>query len=326
MLSTAAAERSVGFVADPRRGVASAGTLKSPLRIQPEQTVVAGAVQVDEHRRQRWRNKTPIVRARCRVRRCGLNTRHVPGSRSSAPARACQGGERRSSPITVSVSYGQRPVDADQIDVRIPQVAGSAAQSAALPEVEKQRAAAEKWLVVGAKIEAGTKRRKSRSSWRLPPAHLRNGRTRRLSSHCRGHGHSRRECYRCFSAMCAKTASWLTARFLSYTACCDRTCGARAPRMATILIVDDHRVTRLGLAEMLADAGYTVVTTGNFPGGPAHPAGRAARSADCRRRLGSFNGLQLVISGQQRFRRSSSPGTPIRCSKPRPGGAAPNTW
>ena len=70
--------------------------------------------------------------------------------------------------------------------------------------------------------------------------------------------------------------------------------------MATILIVDDHRVTRLGLAEMLADAGYSVVTTGTF-----QEARRILREdppdlliADVR--LGSFNGLQLVISGQQR--------------------------
>lgn len=70
--------------------------------------------------------------------------------------------------------------------------------------------------------------------------------------------------------------------------------------MATILIVDDHRVTRLGLAEMLADAGYSVVTTGNF-----QEARRILREeppdlliADVR--LGSFNGLQLVISGHKR--------------------------
>jgi DNA-binding response OmpR family regulator len=70
--------------------------------------------------------------------------------------------------------------------------------------------------------------------------------------------------------------------------------------MATILIVDDHRVTRLGLAEMLGDAGYTVVTTGSF-----QEAREILRDdppdlliADVR--LGSFNGLQLVISGQNR--------------------------
>jgi len=70
--------------------------------------------------------------------------------------------------------------------------------------------------------------------------------------------------------------------------------------MATILIVDDHRVTRLGLAEMLTHAGYTVVTAGTFP-----EARRILREsppdvliADVR--LGSFNGLQLVISGPNR--------------------------
>jgi DNA-binding response OmpR family regulator len=70
--------------------------------------------------------------------------------------------------------------------------------------------------------------------------------------------------------------------------------------MATILIVDDHRVTRLGLAEMLEEAGYTVVTAGTFP-----EARRILREtppdlliADVR--LGSFNGLQLVISAPTR--------------------------
>ncbi len=71
--------------------------------------------------------------------------------------------------------------------------------------------------------------------------------------------------------------------------------------MATILIVDDHRVTRLGLAELLEQAGYSVVTTGTFP-----EARRILRDeppdlliADVR--LGSFNGLQLVISGPNRI-------------------------
>jgi DNA-binding response OmpR family regulator len=70
--------------------------------------------------------------------------------------------------------------------------------------------------------------------------------------------------------------------------------------MTTILIVDDHRVTRLGLAEMLTQEGYTVVTAGTFP-----EARRILREsppdlliADVR--LGSFNGLQLVISGPNR--------------------------
>src|SRR5215207_9597651 len=70
--------------------------------------------------------------------------------------------------------------------------------------------------------------------------------------------------------------------------------------MATILIVDDHRVTRLGLAEMIGDAGYSVVTTGTF-----QEARQILREdppdlliADVR--LGSFNGLQLVISGPKR--------------------------
>ncbi|HUF39328.1 MAG TPA: response regulator [Anaerolineales bacterium] len=67
-----------------------------------------------------------------------------------------------------------------------------------------------------------------------------------------------------------------------------------------MLIVDDHRVTRLGLAEMLTDAGYTVVTAGTFP-----DARRILKEAPpdlliADVRLGSFNGLQLVISGPNR--------------------------
>jgi DNA-binding response OmpR family regulator len=70
--------------------------------------------------------------------------------------------------------------------------------------------------------------------------------------------------------------------------------------MATILIVDDHRVTRLGLAEMLGNAGYDVITAGTF-----QEARRILREAPpdlliADVRLGSFNGLQLVISGQHR--------------------------
>jgi DNA-binding response OmpR family regulator len=71
--------------------------------------------------------------------------------------------------------------------------------------------------------------------------------------------------------------------------------------MPTILIVDDHRVTRLGLAELLEHAGYSVVTAGTFP-----EARKILRDdppdlliADVR--LGSFNGLQLVISGPNRI-------------------------
>ena len=66
--------------------------------------------------------------------------------------------------------------------------------------------------------------------------------------------------------------------------------------MPTILIVDDHRVTRLGLAEMLTDAGYSVVTAGSFQEarGILREALPDLLIADVR--LGSFNGLQLVIN------------------------------
>jgi len=70
--------------------------------------------------------------------------------------------------------------------------------------------------------------------------------------------------------------------------------------MPTILIVDDHQVTRLGLAEMLSRAGYRVMTAATFP--EARRILSDARPdlliADVR--LGSFNGLQLVISGPNR--------------------------
>jgi len=71
--------------------------------------------------------------------------------------------------------------------------------------------------------------------------------------------------------------------------------------MPTILIVDDHRVTRLGLAEMLTDAGYDVVTAGTF-----QEARRILRESPpdlliSDVRLGSFNGIQLVISAPNRL-------------------------
>ena len=65
---------------------------------------------------------------------------------------------------------------------------------------------------------------------------------------------------------------------------------------ATILVVDDDRGTRTGLAELLEGAGYETSALGTF-----EEAVRALRSdppdlliADVR--LGPFNGLQLVIS------------------------------
>jgi CheY-like chemotaxis protein len=66
--------------------------------------------------------------------------------------------------------------------------------------------------------------------------------------------------------------------------------------MASILIVDDDRATRIGLVELLEDAGHETVAVGSF-----EEAARILRStppdlliADVR--LGPFNGLQLVIS------------------------------
>jgi CheY-like chemotaxis protein len=69
-----------------------------------------------------------------------------------------------------------------------------------------------------------------------------------------------------------------------------------SPGMASILIVDDDRATRVGVAELLEDAGYGVIAVATF-----EEAARILRSsppdlliADVR--LGPFNGLQLVIS------------------------------
>lgn len=65
---------------------------------------------------------------------------------------------------------------------------------------------------------------------------------------------------------------------------------------ATILIVDDDRTTREGLAELLEGAGYAVRTAKGF-----EEAARVLRTAPpdlliADVRLGPFNGLQLVIS------------------------------
>jgi DNA-binding response OmpR family regulator len=64
----------------------------------------------------------------------------------------------------------------------------------------------------------------------------------------------------------------------------------------TILIVDDDRATRQGLAELLDGAGYRTSTLGSF-----EEAVRSLRTAPpdlliADVRLGPFNGLQLVIS------------------------------
>jgi len=64
----------------------------------------------------------------------------------------------------------------------------------------------------------------------------------------------------------------------------------------TILIVDDDRSTRVGLAELLEGAGYRTSTLGSF-----EEAARSLRLAPpdlliADVRLGPFNGLQLVIS------------------------------
>lgn len=66
-----------------------------------------------------------------------------------------------------------------------------------------------------------------------------------------------------------------------------------------VLIVDDDKTTREGLAEFLQEAGYEAVAIGTF-----EEATRALRTAPpdlliADVRLGPFNGLQLVISSPQ---------------------------
>ena len=70
--------------------------------------------------------------------------------------------------------------------------------------------------------------------------------------------------------------------------------------MPTILIVDDHQVTRLGLAEMLTRAGYRVMTAATFPEARRMLSDARPDLLIADVRLGSFNGLQLVISGPTR--------------------------
>lgn len=63
-----------------------------------------------------------------------------------------------------------------------------------------------------------------------------------------------------------------------------------------ILVVDDDQATLSGLAELLATAGYRVVTAANYE------AGRAALRAEqpdvllVDVRLDNFNGLQLIVN------------------------------
>jgi CheY-like chemotaxis protein len=73
-----------------------------------------------------------------------------------------------------------------------------------------------------------------------------------------------------------------------------------AAQIVTILIVDDHRLTRIGLAEMLTSAGYRVVTAATFPEARQMLSEFRPDLLIADVRLGSFNGLQLVITGQTR--------------------------
>ena len=62
-----------------------------------------------------------------------------------------------------------------------------------------------------------------------------------------------------------------------------------------ILIVDDHDATRRGLQELLAQAGYVVLSASTFDEGKRLLDEQAPDLLIADVRLGDFNGLQLVI-------------------------------
>jgi DNA-binding response OmpR family regulator len=67
----------------------------------------------------------------------------------------------------------------------------------------------------------------------------------------------------------------------------------------TILIVDDDATTRSGLTELLQQAGYTPKAVGSFEEGARELRTAPPDLLIADVRLGSFNGLQLMISSPQ---------------------------
>jgi FixJ family two-component response regulator len=67
---------------------------------------------------------------------------------------------------------------------------------------------------------------------------------------------------------------------------------------ATLLIVDDDTATREGLARMLADDGYRVLTADSFERALAVLKNKSPDLLLLDVRLGEFNGLQLLVTAQ----------------------------
>jgi two-component system, OmpR family, response regulator len=66
---------------------------------------------------------------------------------------------------------------------------------------------------------------------------------------------------------------------------------------ATLLIVDDDRATREGLARLLADDGFRVLTADSFERAVAVLKAKSPDLLLLDVRLGEFNGLQLLVTG-----------------------------
>ncbi len=67
---------------------------------------------------------------------------------------------------------------------------------------------------------------------------------------------------------------------------------------ARILIVDDDQAYLAGMKELLEDAGYEVFLAGNFEDGKHVLRDRTPDLLIVDVRLGAFNGLQLISTGQ----------------------------
>ena len=67
---------------------------------------------------------------------------------------------------------------------------------------------------------------------------------------------------------------------------------------ARVLIVDDDQVYLAGMKELLEDAGYEVFLANNFEDGKIVLRDRAPDLLIVDVRLGAFNGLQLLSTGQ----------------------------
>jgi two-component system KDP operon response regulator KdpE len=64
----------------------------------------------------------------------------------------------------------------------------------------------------------------------------------------------------------------------------------------TILLVEDHEATRLGLAALLTSAGYVVLSAGTFAEGRRLLTEHTPDMLIADLRLGEYNGLQLIAA------------------------------